>query len=190
MVSLPLVFAFAELLVNFESSAFRARKLASLPLLRVERGKNFTDWLFARGTLFEFRRAQWPAQRELSAAHFAIAFAQFVFVERHRGKFTARLKTYNKRCQNKSPDWWGDTTLTISRMVSVAGTPEFHAKARTRKGILAGQLRPIHQIAKMNAPTLNHARLAYNLLTHDIPFRCRNRRSALKSNSINKNRNA
>jgi hypothetical protein len=51
-----------------------------------EAGNDLAYRFFARGTLRQFRRAQPPTQREFPAAHLAVAFAQFVFVKRHKIK--------------------------------------------------------------------------------------------------------
>jgi hypothetical protein len=53
---------------------------------RAEAGNDLAHRLFARRTLCQLRHAQRPAQREFPAAHLALAFAQLVFVKRHKIK--------------------------------------------------------------------------------------------------------
>ena len=82
--SLLLIFAFAEPFKHGEPGLFRVRDGQRLELVgRIEGGNDFAHRLFAGRTFRQFRRAQWPTQGEFSAADLALAFAQFVFVERH-----------------------------------------------------------------------------------------------------------
>jgi hypothetical protein len=81
---LPLIFALADLLEHGEAGFFRVRDGERLELVRrTETGKDFAHRLFARRTIRERLGRKRAVQGEFSAAHLAVAFAQFVFVKRH-----------------------------------------------------------------------------------------------------------
>jgi hypothetical protein len=87
---LPLVFTLAEPFINLEAGLLRVRDGQRLELVRrAEGGKNFLHRLFARRTMRERLGRKRTVQGELPAADFAVAFAQFVFVDGHEMKFNS-----------------------------------------------------------------------------------------------------
>jgi hypothetical protein len=84
-VSLPFIFALADFLENGETRLFRIRKGDRLELLRgTETGNDFTNRFFARGAIRQRLGRKRTVQGEFPATHLAIAFAQFIFVNRHK----------------------------------------------------------------------------------------------------------
>jgi hypothetical protein len=90
---LPLVFTFAEAFIDLEASILRVRDRQRLELVRRgESGNDFAHRLLARRTIRERLGRQRTVQRELPAAHLAVAFAQFVFVNGHESNFQFQLQ--------------------------------------------------------------------------------------------------
>jgi len=82
---LPFVFALAETLEHGEPGLFRVRDGERFELVRrIEGGNDFAHRLFARRTMRQRLGRKRPAQREFPAAGLAAAFAQLVFVKRHK----------------------------------------------------------------------------------------------------------
>jgi hypothetical protein len=88
-ISLPLIFALVHFLEHGEPGVFCARGFISLQ--RVERGKDFAHRLLARRTIRERLGRKRTVQGEFPAADLAVAFAQFVFVKRHKMNFDFQL---------------------------------------------------------------------------------------------------
>jgi hypothetical protein len=81
---LLLVFAFAQSLQDGEAGFFGVADREWLKFQwAVERGNDFANRLFARGTGFELRGIDGPAQSEFATADHAISVAKFVFVIGH-----------------------------------------------------------------------------------------------------------
>ena len=82
--SLPFVFSFAEFFVNSEPGFFRVGDGEWLEFDgRMESGEHFPHGFFAGGAVRQRLCRKRAVQREFSAAYLAIAFAQFIFVNRH-----------------------------------------------------------------------------------------------------------
>ena len=82
---MPLIFALAEFFIDLEAGFLGVREGNGLELVRrTEIGNDFAHRLFARRTIRERLGRERTVQREFPAADLAVAFAQFVFVKRHK----------------------------------------------------------------------------------------------------------
>jgi hypothetical protein len=100
-ILLPLIFALADFFEHGETGLFRVRDGQRLKLVwRTEIGKDFEHRLFACRTICERLGRKWTVQREFPAADLAVAFTQFVFVERHElnFKFCLSHNKWNSYC--------------------------------------------------------------------------------------------
>lgn len=83
-VLLPFVLPFAYALEHGEARLFGVRDGQRLEFhWRIERGNDLPHGLFARRAMRQRFGGEGSPQGEFSPAHFAVAFAEFVFVERH-----------------------------------------------------------------------------------------------------------
>ena len=82
--SLPFVFALAEFFIDLKAGFLRVREGDRFGFLRgTEIGNDFAHRLFARRTIRQRLGRERTVQGEFPAADLAVAFAQFIFVNRH-----------------------------------------------------------------------------------------------------------
>ena len=103
---LLLIFTLAEPFEHGEPGLFGVRDGQRLELVRrIEGGNDLAHRLFAGRTFRQLRRAQRPAQGELTAAHLAFAFAQLVFVKRHDFDSTKIQNQFCRKLQTFQGSW-------------------------------------------------------------------------------------